>query len=198
MVAKKSIVNVKKTSNSNRQIVRYVKPLTPKKAREYSCIICFEVFPRRELFKTNKNKEICTTCCSELISTHTHNQIFNDKDLQTIIAQKIVSKELFPIVNSQLSLKKYRYNYQHRFCSNCQSFTKFTKLKWEREEQIKYQPVKCDSCSHEYCHTCRETHPNKPCILNKNKQCPRCSYQIIRNEGCNHMTCGCSFLFFKI
>jgi len=181
------------------------------------CQVCFESYPKSLFLKITSNcnhkSNICKLCVNRHITAQLDskrafeitcpfdgcNQKFKSHDV------KKISKELFERFDTAMLLQALSKMPEFRWCKNprCNS----GQIHHEGDDA---PIVTCQACGQKSCYTHDiPWHKDTTCsnyyevkrgndeatrrLLEKEtKQCPKCGVRIIKDDGCNHMTCKIS------
>lgn len=208
--------------NSNDIIINTTRDVIFK--NKFYCIICCEE-KSTETFALECGHEYCIDCYRHYIEDKLHSgNIINcmgcslalkNEDIDKIMGHPSSTKLMLSSIKSFVS----KHNRNYKWCPfadcNCIIHLKDTSSLAEYS-RLHYSPfVKC-SHSHKFCFTCGfEMHAPADCnitnawvkkakkesenlnwVLSHTKECPKCSVNIEKDGGCNHMKCSsCKYEF---
>lgn len=213
----------KKTTNASEKIDKDVRRgLTFK--NDFFCMICCEE-KSTETFSLECNHEYCIDCYRHYIQDKLHSGniiscmncslALKNEDIDNIMGQSSSSKLMYSSIKS--FVQKHNRNYKWCPFTDCtciihlkdtSSLSEYTRLH--------YSPFVQCNLQHRFCFTCGfEMHAPADCnitsawvkkakkesvnlnwVLSHTKECPKCSVNIEKDGGCNHMVCSsCKYEF---
>ncbi|CAA6668295.1 unnamed protein product [Spirodela intermedia] len=169
-------------------------------AKELTCGICFEVYPRDRMAAAVCGHPFCITCwrgyigtsicdgpgclslrcpdpsCGAAVGQDMINMLTSDEDKESIHTKWCPAPGCEYAVEFVVGSGSYDVgcNCSHSFCWNC------------TEEA--HRPVDCGTVSRWILKNSAESE-NMNWILANSKPCPRCKRPIEKNQGCMHITC---------
>lgn len=184
---------------------KFINRFWSKAVEEKYCAICYEKPTAYWNLPTCQTSIFCINCVKQYIEVQvTHYNILEIACLCSNCSNFLSKSDILQFVSQEFYLK-YEKIFQRRllaldptvkFCitPDCEGI-----ILGSPSDQHKF----CTICNLEMCFICGKIwHEGKTCEeeenfefegweLGKNvKRCPKCSYKIEKNEGCNHMTCS--------
>jgi len=187
------------------------------------CLICLSEYPTCDFVTVGCEHLYCHECLIGYLASLINNGMVQQihcpfpnclvSPTQSRL-RKLLSPEMYSKYLEFLAMIELRLNPNARWCpiKTCSAA-----IVCDPEEITKSSLVVCHKCHHRFCFGCRgEFHGQTACpkpeeqnvldedqfqqyldnMKNKVKPCPRCSAQILKNSGCNQMTCvSCHYRF---
>ncbi|CAI4585287.1 CNT_collapsed_G0033690.mRNA.1.CDS.1 [Saccharomyces cerevisiae] len=191
---------------------------------DFTCIICCDK-KDTETFALECGHEYCINCYRHYIKDKLHEgNIITCMDCSLALKNEDIDKVMGHPSSSKLmdsSIKSFvqKHNRNYKWCpfADCKSIVHLRDTSSLPEyTRLHYSPfVKCNSF-HRFCFNCGfEVHSPADCkittawvkkarkeseilnwVLSHTKECPKCSVNIEKNGGCNHMVCSsCKYEF---
>ena len=182
----------------------------------FNCMVCFEELKKDDIdfYNIDCGHKFCSECWSNYLEVKIKE--FEDilcmekTCLKKIPDEKVKKflkndKELIIKFEKNILKRKIENNPYMKFCPypDCEGYGIITNNKDEKNNYIK-----C-TLGHKFCFNClKPWHEGKKCKekldnnlkkwkdKNNSKRCPKCGILILKNEGCNHITCrNCKYEF---
>jgi IBR domain, a half RING-finger domain len=176
--------------------------------KEEECLVCEESYPADKLYCISKcTHRFCKDCLSNYIKTMVDtNKILQIGCLDSSCDSSGVADKICSFLFSQ---REYMLEIRYRRIRNAGLALKWNKKVCPNEtcysilQDVDEQYRSCNTCKINLCWKCNNLyHDDSPCnqsetvdfmnCMDKNKiiKCPRCSVNITKAEGCNHMRCA--------
>lgn len=192
-------------SNYTMGSVQIVKEI-PQRSQE--CPVCETVYPSNELYCVSKcTHSFCSGCLFGYIKTMIDsNKILDIGCLDSSCDSSGLGDKICAFLNSH---NEFLLEFRYRRIRNAGMALKWNKKVCPNEacyailQDVNEEYRSCNTCKINLCWKCNNLfHDDSPCAvteavdflncMDKNKiiKCPRCSVNITKAEGCNHMKCA--------
>ena len=212
---------IKENDNNNiseeiKEDIKSKESVDSKINENFNCMVCFEELKKDDIdfYNIDCGHKFCSECWSNYLEVKIKE--FEDilcmekTCLKKIPDEKVKKflkndKELIIKFEKNILKRKIENNPYMKFCPypDCEGYGIITNNKDEKNNYIK-----C-TLGHKFCFNClKPWHEGKKCKekldnnlkkwkdKNNSKRCPKCGILILKNEGCNHITCrNCKYEF---